>query len=66
MTDLTLDEVAERLMRMDPTRPGVGRLAQELAAAAWGLSIERAAGLLVPWHPGSTHHRVMVPRRLAA
>jgi hypothetical protein len=39
MTDLALDEVAERLMRMDPTRPGVGRLAQEVVATVAGLDL---------------------------
>ena len=39
MSDLALDEVAERLMRMDPTRPGVGRLAQEVVATVAGLDL---------------------------
>lgn len=61
MTDLALDEVAERLMRMDPARPGVGRLAQELVAAVGGMAIEPASGDVVPWY---THRRRMIPRVL--
>lgn len=37
--DLSLENVAIRLMAMEPDRPSVGRLAQELITYSWGLRL---------------------------